>query len=141
MYNMEIKYFPIETLIFAEYNPRQVSEKQAQDIQNSLQRFGQVDPIVVNTHKERKNIIIGGNTRVMVIQQMINENIPIFPNTENEIPAAEYFANGVKAVTVNLPLEKEKELNIRLNKNTGDFDYDLLAKFFRRKNDFEATIF
>jgi DNA modification methylase len=31
---------------------------------------------------------------------------------------------------VNIPdIEKEKELNIRLNKNTGEFDYDLLANF------------
>lgn len=36
----------------------------------------------------------------------------------------------VPVVYVDIPdLEKEKELNIRLNKNTGEFDWDLLAKF------------
>ena len=33
-------------------------------------------------------------------------------------------------VYINIPnIEKEKELNIRLNKNTGEFDWDLLADF------------
>ena len=33
-------------------------------------------------------------------------------------------------VYVNIPdIEKEKELNLRLNKNTGEFDWGLLAKF------------
>lgn len=30
---------------------------------------------------------------------------------------------------INLLVVKEKELNLRLNKNTGEFDWDLLAKF------------
>ena len=40
---------------------------------------------------------------------------------------------GIKTVPVvyiSLPdIEKEKELNIRLNKNVGEFDWGLLAKF------------
>ncbi|OGI41316.1 MAG: hypothetical protein A2593_02465 [Candidatus Moranbacteria bacterium RIFOXYD1_FULL_44_9] len=36
----------------------------------------------------------------------------------------------VPVVYINIPdIEKEKELNIRLNKNTGEFDWDLLATF------------
>ena len=36
----------------------------------------------------------------------------------------------VPVVYINIPdIEKEKELNLRLNKNTGEFDWNLLAKF------------
>jgi hypothetical protein len=33
-------------------------------------------------------------------------------------------------VEVDLPLERERELNVRLNKTTGEFDFDKLANFF-----------
>ena len=36
----------------AEYNPRRMTEKQKQDIRNSLTEFGLVDPIIVNTFKK-----------------------------------------------------------------------------------------
>jgi hypothetical protein len=29
-----------------------------------------------------------------------------------------------------LPLERERELNVKLNKTTGEFDFDKLANFF-----------
>ena len=36
----------------------------------------------------------------------------------------------VPVVYISIPnIEKEKELNIRLNKNTGEFNWDLLADF------------
>ena len=36
----------------------------------------------------------------------------------------------IPTVEVNLNLEKEKELNVRLNKNTGKFDTELLLEHF-----------
>ena len=36
----------------------------------------------------------------------------------------------IPTVEVNLNLEKEKELNVRLNKNTGQFDMDILTNNF-----------
>jgi DNA modification methylase len=36
----------------------------------------------------------------------------------------------IPTVELNLTLEKEKELNVRLNKNTGQFDMDMLANHF-----------
>jgi hypothetical protein len=42
----------------------------------------------------------------------------------------ELGAEYVPTVRVNLSKEDEKELNIRLNKNTGEFDIDVLANNF-----------
>ena len=100
----------INSLIAAEYNPRQLRKEQYQNIKDSLQRFGFVDPVIINKNKERKNIIIGGHQRVRVAKDLKYKKIP--------------------CLELNLTLDREKELNIRLNKNVGSWDYDILANNF-----------
>jgi len=101
---------PIDELMPAEYNPRKHDEVATGQLKQSIRRFGLVDPIIVNSAPNRKNIIIGGHFRWEVAKELGYKTIPV--------------------VYVDIPnLEKEKELNLRLNKNTGEFDWDLLAKF------------
>lgn len=107
---MKIKTRKISDLIRAEYNPRELTKEQQNQLTDSLKRFGLVDPIIVNTHKDRKNILVGGHQRMKVWESMGNETIP--------------------TVEVSLNLEKEKELNVRLNKNTGQFDMELIQEHF-----------
>ena len=107
---MKIKNRKINELIQSEYNPRKITKVQQEDLKNSLEKFGVVDPIIINVNTERKNIVIGGHQRLKIWQELGNDEIPC-----NEL---------------NLTLEKEKELNIRLNKNGGSFDDDLLVKYF-----------
>ena len=104
------KQYPIEQLIFAEYNPRQLTKDQYQGLKDSITRFGLVDPVIVNKHKDRKNIIVGGHQRVKVAKDL----------GFKDVPCAE----------VSLTLDKERELNIRLNRNTGEWDWDSLANYF-----------
>ncbi|MHB8362760.1 MAG: site-specific DNA-methyltransferase [Patescibacteria group bacterium] len=108
--NLNIVYVDIDTLIPALYNPRKASMKQEEDLKKSLTNFDLVEPIIVNSAKERENIIIGGHFRWRVAKKMGYTKIPV--------------------VYVNIPdIEKEKELNLRLNKNTGEWDLDLLKSF------------
>ena len=100
----------INSLIFAEYNPRQLTKDQYQNLKDSISRFGLVDPIIVNSNKDRKNIIVGGHQRVKVAKDMDIEFVPV--------------------LEVDLTYEKERELNIRLNKNTGEWNWDELANSF-----------
>ena len=100
----------ISQLIFAEYNPRQLSEDDYKSIKDSISRFGLVDPIIVNKNKDRKNIIIGGHQRVRVAKDLKFKKVP--------------------CVEIDLSYDKERELNVRLNKNTGSFDFDILANMF-----------
>ena len=100
----------INSLIFAEYNPRQLTKDQYQNLKDSISRFGLVDPIIVISNKDRKNIIVGGHQRVKVAKDMDIEFVPV--------------------LEVDLTYEKERELNIRLNKNTGEWDMDILANNF-----------
>ena len=106
---MKIVEVKIEELKPAEYNPRGLTEKEFDDLSKSISEFGMVEPIVVNENEKRKNIIIGGHQRYYICKKLGWERMPV--------------------VYVNLTLEKEKELNLRLNKNLGHWDYDLLAKF------------
>tara|TARA_R100001594_G_scaffold59032_1_gene93017 strand:+ start:101 stop:1183 length:1083 start_codon:yes stop_codon:yes gene_type:complete len=107
---MEIKQRKADDLIFAEYNPRQLTKEQHQHLKDSIERFGLVDPIIVNKNKDRKDVIVGGHQRVRVAKKLGIKEVP--------------------TVEVNLDYDKERELNVRLNKNVGEFDYDILADLF-----------
>lgn len=112
--NIKIEYVPVEELHFAEYNPRRATAQQTDQLEANIRKFGFVDPILVNSNPDRKNIIIGGHFRVRVAKKIGIETIPV--------------------VYINIPtIEEEKELNIRLNKNTGEWDWDMLSSHFDNK--------
>lgn len=101
---------PINELRAAEYNPRKHSKEQMDQLKESMKRFGVVDPIICNNAPERKNVIIGGHFRVEAAKELGMTTVPV--------------------VYVQIAdTEKERELNLRLNKNVGDFDLELLAEF------------
>ncbi len=103
---MKIEKVKIAELNPAEYNPRRMTNKQYEDLKNSLEKFGLVDPIIINAD----NTVVGGHQRLRIMRELGAELVPV--------------------VRVNLSKEDEKELNIRLNKNTGEFDLDVLANNF-----------
>ncbi len=108
--NIKIKYVPVSDLKSSEYNPRKWDAKDKEQLKESITRFGVVDPLLANSAEARKNILIGGHFRLEVLRELGYTEVPV--------------------VYLNIPdIEKEKELNIRLNKNQGEFDYDLLAEF------------
>ncbi len=107
---IEIVYVPIEKLRPSEYNPRKISPESFEQLKESLKRFELVDPLIVNCAENRNGVVIGGHMRLRAAIEVGFKEVPV--------------------VYLNIPnLEKEKELNIRLNKNTGEFDWNLLADF------------
>ena len=103
---MKIETKLIKDLKPATYNPRQISTKQYNDLKASIKKFRLVDPIIVN----KDNTVIGGHQRLKVCKELRHIEI--------------------NCVVLDLSKEEERELNIRLNKNTGDFDMDILANEF-----------
>ena len=103
---MKIESKLVKDLNPASYNPRQISSKQYKDLKESVKKFGLVDPIIVN----KDNTVIGGHQRLKICKDL------------------KYV--DVDCVMLDLSKEEERELNIRLNKNTGDFDMDILANEF-----------
>ena len=97
----------IDELIPSEYNPRKLSKKDERHLQSSMDDFGMADVIVINTN----NHIIGGHQRFYILKKQ-----------------------GEKTVDVRVPErllteDEEKELNLRLNKNLGEFEKELLKGF------------
>lgn len=107
---INIVYVSTSELRPSEYNPRKWSKEAFSQLKESIKRFGVIDPLLVNIAPKRKGIVIGGHFRLSVIKEMGIDKVPV--------------------IYINIPdLEKEKELNIRLNKNVGEFDWDMLEKF------------
>jgi len=107
---IEILQVAISDLNPAIYNPRRWDEVAVSHLTESIERFGIVDPILVNGAESRRNTVIGGHFRLKIAKNLGYSKVPV--------------------VYVDIPDEtKEKELNLRLNKNLGDWDYGLLAEF------------
>lgn len=108
---MNIVQVSIDELRHAEYNPRKITPQDFEQIKTSIEKFGLVQPLVVNRAPGREGVIIGGNQRFEVAKKI--------------------GMTEVAVCYVDIPeLDREKELNIRLNKSQGEFDWDILSKEF-----------
>lgn len=106
---MEIIYVDPKLLRPAEYNPRQMTKPQHDALLQSLNTFGFVEPLIVNNFGGREQIVVGGHQRLAIALEMGLDRVPV--------------------VYVTLDEQQERELNLRLNKNNGEWDRDLLAHF------------
>lgn len=102
-----MKTYPINEIQVSEYNPRealQPGEPEYEKLKRSLQEFGVVEPLVVNT--ETGNLV-GGHQRLAILKDLGHEKVPV--------------------VEVKLDLERERTLNLALNKISGRWDEDAVA--------------
>ncbi len=107
---LKVEYVKISSLKPSTYNPRKWNEQAEEKLKESIKRFGLVDPCVVNCAKGRENIVIGGHFRLAMAKKMGFTKIPV--------------------VYLNIPdIKREKELNLRLNRNTGEWDLEILKSF------------
>ena len=103
---MEIREMKIDELKPAEYNPRKdlkPGDPEYEKLRRSIQEFGYVDLVIWN---ERTGNVVGGHQRLKVMQELGYEDVHVS--------------------VVDLDDEREKALNIALNKIEGDWDKDLL---------------
>lgn len=117
---MQIEMVDPNILKAAEYNPRKMKKGQHRKLNRSIQEFGFVEPIVANRYPGRENIIIGGHQRL-----------------------SEAIELGLKEVPVNyisVPLDKEKLLNIALNKIVGEWDDEKLVDLITDLDDTHSDL-
>jgi hypothetical protein len=116
---MELEKIKINKLIFPEYNPRKKlkqGDKEYQKIKKSIEEFGYIDPIIIN----KDNTIIGGNQRATVLKDLKYKEID--------------------CIRIDINKDKEKALNIALNKISGEWDMSKLSslldeiKFYNEDN-------
>lgn len=104
----------INDLVPYEHNPRQMTEKQNKDLTKSLEKFNLVEIPAINVD----GTILAGHQRLRIMQTV---------------------GRGDEEIDVRVPnrqlTEKEvQEYNIRSNKNTGEFDFDILANAFETED-------
>lgn len=93
-------------------NPRYMTKHNATHLKESISKFGIIDKPIINSD----NTIIGGHQRVTILKEMGYTEIECW-------------------MTDRLLTEQEvKELCVRLNRNHGDFDLDILANDFEEED-------
>jgi len=118
---MRFEKWKLNNLKPAEYNPRktlQPGDPEYQKILCSIQKFGYVDPVIIN----QDGTIIGGRQRYTVLQDMGYDEVEV--------------------VVVDLNKQDEKALNIALNKISGEWDPEKLKELLQELNlgEFDITV-
>ena len=107
---MEVTFIPTAELrsMAAPYNPRQISDHDLMALGRSMTMFGVVEPVVVN---KRTGRIVGGHQRVKAAEGAGIEQLPV--------------------VHVDLDEAAEKQLNLALNRISGEFDLEKLTDILK----------
>lgn len=122
---MDVRRIAVEELHPAPYNPRvtlQPGDRAYERLERSLAEFDLVQPLVWN---RRTGHVVGGHQRLEILRRR--------------------GAHEIECVVVDLPLEREKALNVALNNSAvaGDWDpgklVDLLEEL-QSLPDFDATL-
>ena len=119
---MQIETLPVAKLIPADYNPRKdlrPGDPEYEKLKRSFEEFGYVEPVIWN---KTTGHVVGGHQRLKVLI---------------DTGAAE-----VDCVVVEMNAEKEKALNIALNKISGDWDKEKLALLIAdlQASDFDVSL-
>lgn len=101
---MDIEQRNPAELVPADYNPRKIDDHQLDALKRSLDRWGFVEPVVMN---KRTGRIVGGHQRVKAALALAVPEVP--------------------TVWVDIDEEGEKALNIALNQISGEWEEDKLA--------------
>ncbi len=112
---MDIRKIPTEKLNPAKYNPRKnlkPGDPEYEKLKRSITEFGYVEPIIWN---KRTGNIVGGHQRYKVLLELGYKE--------------------VNCVVLDIDEQKEKALNVALNKITGEFDIPLLTDLLKDIND------
>jgi DNA modification methylase len=120
--DMNIRKVPVSNINPAKYNPRKdlkPGDPAYEKLKRSMTEFGYVEPIIWN---EETGNIVGGHQRYKIL--------------------LEEGHSEVECVVVKLSSEREKALNVALNKVTGDWEIEALADLIKglEAQDFDVTL-
>lgn len=108
---MEIQKISADKLKAAKYNPRKdlkPGDEQYEKLRRSIEEFGYVEPVIWN---QRTGNIVGGHQRFKVLVTL--------------------GVNEIDCVVVDMPEQREKALNVALNKVSGEWDMPLLTDLLK----------
>lgn len=119
---MRIETLETKRLLPAEYNPRKdlkPGDPEYDKLKRSVEEFGYVEPIIWN---RATGHVVGGHQRLKVLLDL--------------------GLDEVECVVIDMDQEREKALNIALNKISGDWDKDKLALLIAdlQGSDFDVSL-
>ena len=102
---IQIEQLPIDELRPDPANPRRISDQELETLTRSIREFGLIDPIIA---RREDKMVIGGHQRLLAARKLGYKTVPV--------------------VLVDLTADQAHLLNIALNKISGSFDQELLAR-------------
>ena len=119
---MQVEKVAISKLNPAKYNPRKdlkPGDTEYEKLKRSMAEFGYVEPIILN---KRTGNIVGGHQRYKILKDIKYKE--------------------AECVIVDLDDNREKALNVALNKISGEFDIPLLTDLLKdlSANDFDVSL-
>jgi DNA modification methylase len=105
---IQIEQLPIDELRPDLANPRRISDQELETLTRSIQEFGLIDPIIA---RREDKMVIGGHQRLLAARKLGYKTVPV--------------------VLADLTVEQAHLLNIALNKISGSFDQELLARLLK----------
>ena len=108
---MDIQKIPLSKIKAAKYNPRKnlkPGDAEYEKLRRSIEEFGYVEPVIWN---KRTGNIVGGHQRYKILKSL--------GYTE------------IDCVVVDIDEQREKALNVALNKISGEFDIPLLTDLLK----------
>ena len=100
-----MKQVPIGDLRPDPFNPRRISDEELEMLTRSIREFGLVDPIIA---RQEDSTVVGGHQRLLAARRLGLETVPV--------------------IFVDLSPEQAKLLNLALNKISGTWDQELVAR-------------
>jgi DNA modification methylase len=105
---IQIEQLPIGELRPDPANPRRISDQELETLTRSISEFGLIDPIIA---RREDKMVIGGHQRLLAARKLGYKTVPV--------------------VLADLTVEQAHLLNIALNKISGSFDQELLARLLK----------
>ncbi len=105
---IQIEQLPIGDLRPDPANPRRISDHELETLTRSISEFGLIDPIIA---RREDKMVIGGHQRLLAARKLGYKTVPV--------------------VLADLTTEQAHLLNIALNKISGSFDQELLARLLK----------
>ncbi len=105
---IQIEQLPIDELRPDPANPRRISDQELETLTRSISEFGFIDPIIA---RREGKMVIGGHQRLLAARKLGYKTVPV--------------------VLADLTADQAHLLNIALNKISGSFDQELLARLLK----------
>ena len=104
-HKLSVVHVPIDDLRPDPANPRRISDAELDSLTRSIRQFGFVDPVIA---RREDKVVIGGHQRLLAARRLGLASVPV--------------------ILLDLSGNQARLLNLALNRISGSWDEELLAR-------------